>query len=95
MLLEKQYYEIETAILKEVLMQLAGEFTFCRAAVAYDVTDQISKEIKYCFISIVKEALANVSRYRNTTEVKIVVREHLALFQLSVKDNGKGNEYNK
>lgn len=51
--------------------------------------------VKYCFISIVKEALANVSRHSNATEVKITVREHPALFQLSMEDNGKEIEYNK
>ena len=51
--------------------------------------------VKYCFISIVKEALANVSRHSNATEVKIMVREHPALFQLSVEDNGKEIKYNK
>ena len=81
--------------LKEVLMQLAGEFTFCQAILVYDVTDQIPKEVKYCFISIVKEALANVSRHSNATEVKITVREHPALFQLSMEDNGKEIKYNK
>lgn len=81
--------------LKEVLMQLAGEFTFCQATLVYDVSDQIPKEVKYCFISIVKEALANISRHSNATEVKITVREHPALFQLSVEDNGKEIKYNK
>lgn len=51
--------------------------------------------VKYCFISIVKEALANVSRHSNATEVKITVREHPVLFQLSMEDNGKEIEYNK
>ena len=92
MILEKQDYEIETAILKE------------RNRIAREIHDNVGHVlsrsillvgVKYCFISIVKEALANVSRHSNATEVKIMVREHPALFQLSMEDNGKEIEYNK
>lgn len=92
MILEKQDYEIETAILKE------------RNRIAREIHDNVGHVlsrsillvgVKYCFISIVKEALANVSRHSNATEVKITVREHPALFQLSVEDNGKETKYNK
>lgn len=92
MILEKQDYEIETAILKE------------RNRIAREIHDNVGHVlsrsillvgVKYCFISIVKEALANVSRHSNATEVKIMVREHPALFQLSVEDNGKETKYNK
>ena len=77
MILEKQDYEIETAILKE------------RNRIAREIHDNVGHVlsrsillvgVKYCFISIVKEALANVSRHSNATEVKITVREHLVLF---------------
>lgn len=92
MILEKQDYEIETAILKE------------RNRIAREIHDNVGHVlsrsillvgVKYCFISIVKEALANVSRHSNATEVKITVREHPVLFQLSMEDNGKEVEYNK
>ena len=92
MILEKQDYEIETAILKE------------RNRIAREIHDNVGHVlsrsillvgVKYCFISIVKEALANVSRHSNATEVKITVREHPVLFQLSMEDNGKEIEYNK
>lgn len=92
MILEKQDYEIETAILKE------------RNRIAREIHDNVGHVlsrsillvgVKCCFISIVKEALANVSRHSNATEVKIMVREHPALFQLSVEDNGKETKYNK
>ena len=76
--------------LKEVLMQLAGEFTFCQAILVYDVTDQIPKEVKYCFISIVKEAISNAMKYSSATQIKIIMREHPAIYQLCIEDNGKG-----
>ena len=91
-ILEKQDYEIETAILKE------------RNRIAREIHDNVGHVlsrsillvgVKCCFISIVKEALANVSRHSNATEVKITVREHPALFQLSMEDNGKEIKYNK
>lgn len=50
--------------------------------------DDAPKNVKYCFISIVKEALSNVVKHSNASNVWIVVREHPAFYQLSVSDNG-------
>ena len=47
-------------------------------------------KIKYCFAAIIKEALSNVIKHSNATAVKIVLREHPALYQLCIEDNGKG-----
>ena len=44
----------EAVNLKEVLQGIVQEFTFCPVKFTYDMTGEIPKEIKYCFISIVK-----------------------------------------
>lgn len=54
----------------------------------YDATNTIPRNIKYCFISTVKEAMSNIVKHSNADEVDIVVREHPAFYQLSIEDNG-------
>ena len=54
-----------------------------------DMSKYISKDLKYCFVAIVKEALTNTVKHSNATNVKIVLREHPALYQLLIEDNGE------
>jgi signal transduction histidine kinase len=61
----------------------------------YDMNVYTSKELKYCFISIIKEALTNTVKHSDATKVNIVIREHPALYQLLVEDNGSGNKGDK
>ena len=82
----------EAVNLQEVLQRIVQEFTFCPVEFTYDMSGTIPKEVKYCFISIVKEGLANVMRHSNATNVWIVVREHPALYQLCIEDNGGKTE---
>lgn len=49
--------------------------------------------MKYCFISITKEAFANIMKHSNATKVRLILREHPALYQLCVEDNGTGVSY--
>lgn len=49
---------------------------------------------KYCYACVVKEALSNIMKYSGATYVKITVREHPALYQLCVEDNGRGGTEN-
>lgn len=78
----------EAVNLKEVVQSLVKEFEFCPVKVDYDVQEGMPKEVKYCFISVIKEALSNVIRHSNATEVTITIREHPALYQLCIDDNG-------
>lgn len=78
----------ESVNLKEVLESLTEEFTFCPVQLEYDMGYDLPKEIKYSFIAIVKEALNNVMRHSNATNVHVLVREHPWLYQLIIEDNG-------
>ena len=44
--------------------------------------------MKYCFISITKEAFANIMKHSNATKVQLILREHPGLYQLCIEDNG-------
>lgn len=82
----------EAVNLQEALNGIVQEFTFCPVKFTYDMSKEVPKEIKYCFISIVKEGLANIMRHSNATNVWVVVREHPALYQLCIEDNGSKKE---
>lgn len=54
----------------------------------YDFSERMSRDIKLCFIGIVKEALSNTAKHSSGDSIKILIREHPALYQLSIADNG-------
>lgn len=82
----------EAVNLEEAERSMAKEFSFCPVEFHYDMSRNIPREVKYCFISITKEALANVMRHSNATMVSITLREHPALYQLCIEDNGTSLE---
>lgn len=84
----------EEAINLEIEVQkLVDNFNFCHIKFNYDVEVSPEKNIKYCFITIIKEALSNIIKHSNATEVLISIREHPALYQLVIKDNGFNISY--
>ena len=83
----------EAVNLEETEKGLVREFTFCPVKMIYDMSRTVPREVKYCFISITKEAFANIMKHSNATEVQLVLREHPALYQLCVEDNGTDAEY--
>lgn len=74
--------------LDETLRSLANEFTFCPVDYLYDAGRSVPRDVKYSFISIAKEALSNIMRHSNATKASLTVREHPALYQLCIEDNG-------
>ena len=67
---------------------LVKEFTFCTISFEYDIKSNPDIKLKYSFIAIVKEALANIIKHSNATKVSICLREHPAMYQLIILDNG-------
>jgi signal transduction histidine kinase len=87
--LHEKSIDIQTEIQK-----LVDNFKFCSIKFNYDVETNVEKNIKYCFISVTKEALSNIIKHSNATEVLISIREHPALYQLVIQDNGSSCSYN-
>ncbi len=69
---------------------LVREFTYCPVDFDYDVESVISSGIKYAFLSIIRESLSNIAKHSGATRASITLREHPALFQLIIQDNGQG-----
>lgn len=74
--------------LKAQMEKLTGDFTFCSIYLNYDVHSNLPAVIKYAVIAIAKEALANVIKHSNATEVNVGLLEHPMLLQLIIADNG-------
>jgi len=55
----------------------------------FDFTENMPKNIRICFIGIVKECVSNVIKHSNGDHISVVVREHPGFYQLSFSDNGK------
>jgi len=75
--------------LRRTIDTLIRDFTFCPVHIDYDIPDDIPSKIRYAFISIIKEALTNTARHSNATFVNISLREHPAMYQLMIYDNGQ------
>lgn len=82
-----QLYD-ESLDLKAKIMEIAERFTFCELSFDYQINENPDKKIKYLFLSIIKEALSNVIRHSDATRVTLMLREHPALYQLIIRDNG-------
>ena len=80
----------ESVNLKETVEALIKDFSFCPVTLDYDMGLEIPRSIKYCIISILKEALSNIARHSGASRASVLIREHPAFYQLCVEDNGTG-----
>ncbi len=74
--------------LEETVKALVTNFNFCNINFTYDMGTDMPNEIKFSFISIIKEGLNNIYKHSNATNVNILLREHPVMYQLIIKDNG-------
>ena len=84
----------ESVDLYSQIKQIIKEFTFCKVNFEYDITNTPPIALRYCFISITKEALANIIKHSNASQANITIREHPALYQLIIRDNGTISKQN-
>ncbi len=70
------------------IKRIVNDFTFCSINFEYDIKTPPSLDMKYCLIAIVKEALSNIIKHSNGTKVNVILREHPAMYQLIIEDNG-------
>lgn len=78
----------ESLPLEHVLQELAHSVTELHVTLDYDIEHDLPKELKYAFIAIVKEALNNTVKHSNADKFSIHVKEHPAIYQLDLQDNG-------
>jgi signal transduction histidine kinase len=71
---------------------LVKGFTYCPISYDYDIKNPPTHQLKHSLIGITKEALANIMRHSNATKVSVILREHPAMYQLIIQDNGTLDE---
>jgi signal transduction histidine kinase len=82
-----QMYD-ESIDLYSQIDHLVKDFTFCSIHYDYDISNSPPVALKHSMIAIVKEALVNIIRHSNATKVSVQLREHPAMYQLIISDNG-------
>ena len=82
----------EAVDLDDAIRSLLKDFTFCPVTYCYDCGPNVPREVKYGFIAITKEALSNIIRHSSATRASVTLREHPAIYQLCIEDNGTGRD---
>lgn len=78
----------ESIDLEFVLKDLVQKTTSPHISLEYDVEHNVPREMKYAFISIVKEAIQNMQKHSNADRAQIRLREHPGMYHLQIRDNG-------
>lgn len=79
----------ESIDLRDAMASILKNYESLDVHFDYDISSELPREIKYCYISILKEALSNVTKHSNATAVSVLAREHPAFYQLIIADNGR------
>lgn len=75
--------------LRQAIIEETREMTKTyRLSIDYDMSPEVPRNVKYCFIAIVKEAMSNIVKHSNADAITILLREHPGFYQLSIEDNG-------
>ncbi len=74
--------------LEHMINDIIREYETLEIVFDYDMGKYLSKDIKYCFVAIAKEALTNTVKHSDGNKVSIVMREHPALYQVLIEDDG-------
>lgn len=78
----------ESVDLRQALANLKPTDSAFAFSLEYDCEDDVPRDVKYAFIAIAKEAVNNAVKHSNGDEIRIIVREHPAFYQLEIMDNG-------
>lgn len=78
--------------LKQAIENVFQDLSGFQVNFEYDMSETVPREIKYCLLAIVKEAVSNSIRHSRGDRMWIVVQEHPVFYKMSVEDNGHGNK---
>ena len=77
----------ESIDLKTAIDEMLSRFPSYSFFFQYDIKQDVKKEIKYCILAVIKEALNNIVKHSNADEVVIKFFEHPGFYQLIIGDN--------
>lgn len=75
--------DLETEIGK-----LLNSVTSCRCRQIVDLHGIPENQLRQCLLAVIREALSNVIRHSNASELNLSLKEHPAFYQLAISDNG-------
>lgn len=78
----------EAIDIREAVNEITKDLTDFKIKFDYDMKDDVPRNVKYCIISVVKEAVSNIIRHSNGNQVDIEIVEHPAFFKVCIEDNG-------
>ena len=78
----------ESVDLRQALAKLKPTDSAFAFSLEYDCEDDVPRDVKFAFIAIAKDAVNNAVKHSNGDEIRIIVREHPAFYQLEIMDNG-------
>ena len=78
----------ESIDLKAAASEMLSGFPGRNVHFDYDMDAFVPAPVKYCFLSILKEACANIAKHSDATEISVAMRIHPGFFQLIISDNG-------
>ena len=82
--------------LRQAVAEATREMTESyRLTVEYDMSPDVARSVKYCFIATVKEAMSNIVKHSDADRIAIVLREHPGFYQLTVEDNGRTGQQSR
>lgn len=78
----------ESIDLRHALQDAVSGIEHPKIRLEYDMGNTLPKDLKYAFISIVKEAVNNMQKHSDADTAQITVREHPGFYHMQIRDNG-------
>ena len=74
--------------IKEAAKNLLNDLSDRHTQLSCDISMDADKEIKYAFLTILKEAITNIRKHSDATNVTVILNELEEHYQLLIEDNG-------
>ncbi|GCF92887.1 two-component sensor histidine kinase [Enterococcus florum] len=81
--------------LEKAVQLMIEEFQFCPILVEGQIPQQLTSEQETMIAAIIKEALSNVMKHSQATQVRLIFDELPAFYRLKIIDNGKTTTQSK
>lgn len=78
----------ESIDLYDTIRTILKDYQSYETTLEYDMSDTIPRNVKYCFIMLIKEGLSNIVKHSDAGRIVILVREHPSFYQIQISDNG-------
>lgn len=68
--------------------QLLSDYSTYQTHFEYDIAPELPVPVTYCFLTITKEALSNITKHSNADTIRISMKEYTSQYCLTLSDNG-------